>query len=73
MTPIDMNGKNLITELASLGISPTDIDVVINSHLHPDHCGCNEFFKNAEFYCHEKEIQSANHENSNLMGYIKKE
>ncbi len=73
MKPINMNGKNLITELATIGISPDDIDLVINSHLHPDHCGCNEFFKNAEFYCHEKEIQSANHENANLMGYIKKE
>ena len=26
---------------------PDDIDVVVNSHLHPDHCGCNDFFKQA--------------------------
>ena len=73
MTPKNMNGKNLITELYEIGISPDDIDIVINSHLHPDHCGCNEFFKNAEFYCHEQEFKSANEENASKMGYIKNE
>jgi len=73
MTPINMNGKNLITELSAIGIFPDDIDIVINSHLHPDHCGCNEFFKNAEFYCHTKEFQSANETNASQMGYIKSE
>ena len=73
MRPVNMNGTNLITELNLLGLSPSDVDIVINSHLHPDHCGCNEFFKNAEFYCHEKEVQIANSENANKLGYIKKE
>lgn len=73
MKPINMNGINLLTELNQLGLSPSDIDIVINSHLHPDHCGCNEFFKNAEFYCHEKEVQIANSKIANKLGYIKKE
>ena len=73
MTPKNMNGKNLITQLYEIGISPDDIDIVINSHLHPDHCGCNEFFKNAEFYCHEQEFKSANEKNASKMGYIKNE
>src|SRR5438876_627998 len=29
----------LLTNLAAAGISPEDIDIVINSHLHFDHCG----------------------------------
>jgi glyoxylase-like metal-dependent hydrolase (beta-lactamase superfamily II) len=31
----------LLDELNAAGISPEDIDVVINSHLHFDHCGWN--------------------------------
>lgn len=32
---------SLLDELAGLGISPNDVDVVINTHLHADHCGWN--------------------------------
>jgi glyoxylase-like metal-dependent hydrolase (beta-lactamase superfamily II) len=31
----------LLIELAALGIRPDEIDVVINTHLHADHCGWN--------------------------------
>ncbi len=31
----------LLTELGALGIRPDEIDVVINTHLHADHCGWN--------------------------------
>lgn len=30
--------------LAKLGLAPTDIDIVINTHLHADHCGGNTMF-----------------------------
>ncbi len=32
---------NLISALDALGIQPNEIDIVINSHLHADHCGWN--------------------------------
>jgi glyoxylase-like metal-dependent hydrolase (beta-lactamase superfamily II) len=32
---------DLLTALASLSIQPDEIDIVINSHLHADHCGWN--------------------------------
>ncbi len=32
---------NLLAELAALGVRPDEIDVVINTHLHADHCGWN--------------------------------
>ena len=32
---------NLLSELAALGIRPEEIDVVVNTHLHADHCGWN--------------------------------
>lgn len=31
----------LLSDLASIGVAPEDIDVVINTHLHADHCGWN--------------------------------
>jgi glyoxylase-like metal-dependent hydrolase (beta-lactamase superfamily II) len=31
----------LIGELERIGVSPGDVDVVINTHLHADHCGGN--------------------------------
>jgi glyoxylase-like metal-dependent hydrolase (beta-lactamase superfamily II) len=32
---------NLLSELAALGVRPEQVDVVINTHLHADHCGWN--------------------------------
>jgi len=31
----------IIDSLARLGLAPEDIDIVVNSHLHFDHCGAN--------------------------------
>jgi glyoxylase-like metal-dependent hydrolase (beta-lactamase superfamily II) len=31
----------LLSGLRALGIGPADVDMVINTHLHPDHCGGN--------------------------------
>jgi len=39
---------NLIQNLLKLDISPEDIDIVINSHLHSDHCGGNTIRVNGE-------------------------
>jgi glyoxylase-like metal-dependent hydrolase (beta-lactamase superfamily II) len=38
----------LIDNLAAAGISPEDIDIVINTHLHFDHCGWNTVRRNGE-------------------------
>ena len=32
---------NLLVELAAIGVRPGEIDIVINTHLHADHCGWN--------------------------------
>ncbi len=34
----------LLDNLAEAGVSPEDIDVVINTHLHFDHCGWNTYY-----------------------------
>ena len=59
MTPIMQPGDNVVTALAGIGLACDDIDVVVCSHLHPDHCGCNTFFKRATFIIHAKEVEAA--------------
>lgn len=38
--------EKLLDNLHAAGLAPEDIDVVINSHLHFDHCGWNTVYKN---------------------------
>ncbi len=40
----------VIRRLEEAGFSPKDIDVVINTHLHPGHTGNNDVFPNAKVY-----------------------
>jgi glyoxylase-like metal-dependent hydrolase (beta-lactamase superfamily II) len=35
------DGGSLLDELSALGVSPDEVDLVINTHLHADHCGWN--------------------------------
>lgn len=70
MTPIMRPGEHVLTGLAGLGLKPDDIDVVINSHLHPDHCGCNVFFRKATFLCHAEEVKAARAPGSEAAGYL---
>jgi len=53
------NGRNLINELQAIGVSPTDITMVINTHLHWDHSGYNSAFKNAKFFVNKEELRYA--------------
>jgi len=43
--------------LAKFGLKPEDIDIVIHTHLHNDHCENDSKCLNAKFYVHEKEIE----------------
>jgi glyoxylase-like metal-dependent hydrolase (beta-lactamase superfamily II) len=63
---------NLLADLASLGVRPEDVDVVINTHLHLDHCGWNTrlvdgrprpTFPNAEYLVMRGEWEAATHPN----------
>ncbi|VUT24065.1 MAG: Hydroxyacylglutathione hydrolase [Candidatus Methanolliviera sp. GoM_asphalt] len=44
------------TSLRKIGYMPEDVEIVINTHLHRDHCGCNDFFTKAENYAHPCQI-----------------
>lgn len=41
--------EKLIDVLKSEGLKPEDINIVINTHFHPDHSGCNYLFNKARF------------------------
>jgi len=43
--------------LAKWGLQPEDIDVVIHTHLHSDHCENDYKCVNAKIYVHEKELE----------------
>ena len=61
----------LLDNLAAGGVPPEDVDIVINSHLHFDHCGWNTVrdkngkfvatFPRAKYYAPEGEWQYARH------------
>jgi N-acyl homoserine lactone hydrolase len=70
MVPIMPKGDHVIAGLAGLGLQPDDIDVVVCSHLHPDHCGCNAFFKKATFVIHAREVAAAREPNAEASGYL---
>lgn len=43
----------------AMGWTPEDVDIVINTHLHYDHCGANSLFRNSKFYLQRKELEAA--------------
>lgn len=70
MTAIADPAENVVSELKKLGLAPQDIDVVVNSHFHPDHCGCNEYFTQAVVVCHQHELEAAQAPNAENMGFL---
>ena len=67
MREIHCNHELLPTSLAAAGISAEEVDIVINSHLHFDHCGWNTTlqpdgsvtptFPNARYFAHRGEVE----------------
>lgn len=57
--PIMTSDDVILHRLGQVGVQPTEIRYVINSHLHFDHCGGNLWFPSARFL-----IQRAEYENA---------
>jgi N-acyl homoserine lactone hydrolase len=70
ITPIMGPSDHVLAGLSELGLGAEDIDVVVNSHLHPDHCGCNAFFTKATVIVHTLELEAAKAPNSASGGYL---
>jgi glyoxylase-like metal-dependent hydrolase (beta-lactamase superfamily II) len=66
---IHKNQAALLESFEHAGVSPEEIDIVINTHLHFDHCGWNTFydkdgkpqptFPNATYYAQQGELDHA--------------
>lgn len=68
--PLQSEAQTIPGALGLLGLTPADIDVVINSHFHFDHVGGNKFFPGAKKFCHAAELHQAAHpEPFEVLGY----
>ncbi len=62
---------DLIRSLKTMDLSPEDITMVVNTHLHFDHTGYNRLFSNAIQIAHEDEIRySAYPDRFQAGGYL---
>jgi len=52
-------GETLKARLQRYNLKPEEIDIVVNTHLHFDHCGNNKVFRNAKFYVQTDELRYA--------------
>jgi len=62
--------RSVADALAGLDMTPGDIDMVINTHLHFDHCGQNAVFKHAPFYVQRQEPARAQREEPELFDWF---
>ena len=69
MVPIFAEQDAVISQLPLAGVAADDIDVVVCSHLHPDHCGCNVFFPRATVMAQASEVAAARAEGPS-QGYL---
>jgi len=46
-------------QLAKIGFTPEDVDIVVNSHFHFDHVGGNKYLTNATTLVHKMELRQA--------------
>jgi 4-pyridoxolactonase len=59
LVPKQLQEQRLDNSLKRLGVKPEDIDIVINTHLHADHCSFNRLFKRATWIVHANELKEA--------------
>lgn len=52
-------GQHPIAALEAIGVGPEEIDVVVNTHLHWDHCANNHLFPNAKTLVQQAEVDYA--------------
>ncbi len=76
---ISLEGHDrLVSDLAGIGVRPEDVDIVVLTHLHSDHCGGNTrfdeagnvvpTFPNAEYWIQARELADATFPNERTRG-----
>jgi len=62
--------RSVADALADYDMSPADIGLVINTHLHFDHCGQNAVFARAPAYVQRAELSRAQREETELYEWF---
>jgi N-acyl homoserine lactone hydrolase len=62
--------RSVADALAELDMTPGDIDLVVNTHLHFDHCGQNAVFKHAPCYVQRSELLRSKRESPELYEWF---
>jgi N-acyl homoserine lactone hydrolase len=62
--------RSVADALDELDLTPGDVGLVINTHLHFDHCGQNAVFKHAAFYVQRAELERARVESPKLTDWF---
>ena len=62
--------RTVADALAELDMTPGDIGLVINTHLHFDHCGQNAVFRHAPCYVQRAELARAERESRDLYDWF---
>jgi 4-pyridoxolactonase len=55
--PTQTEDQTIVAQLAKIGVKPEEIDIVVNSHLHFDHCSANKLFPQAKFIFSRSELR----------------
>jgi N-acyl homoserine lactone hydrolase len=59
MTELHPLVEDMDSRLGPLGFDPGGIDIVVNTHLHFDHCGGNHLFAGKPIYVQRQELEDA--------------
>jgi N-acyl homoserine lactone hydrolase len=62
--------RSVADALAEIDMTPADIGLVINTHLHFDHCGQNAVFKHAPCYVQRTELSRCERESPELYDWF---
>jgi N-acyl homoserine lactone hydrolase len=62
--------RSVADALADEDLAPGDIDLVVNTHLHFDHCGQNAVFRHAPHYVQRAELARAQRESPQLYDWF---
>src|SRR5271169_311052 len=62
--------RSVADALAEHDMSPADIGLVINTHLHFDHCGQNAVFRHAPCYVQRAELSRVQRESPELYDWF---
>jgi glyoxylase-like metal-dependent hydrolase (beta-lactamase superfamily II) len=61
---------NLLGALSELGLAPSALSAIVNSHLHFDHCGNNRLFPGIPIFVQQAEYEAASTPHYTVPGWV---